>query len=117
MRSILVAVYELDAAEVAVVGHHGCGMTGLSCARILDKARARGVSDEVVNTLRHAGIDLEGWLAGFADAETGVRASVRTIRQHPLLPRDVPVHGLLICHETGKLDLLIDGYAELPPQR
>ena len=32
MRSILVAVYELGAEEVAVVGHHGCGMTGLSCA-------------------------------------------------------------------------------------
>ena len=37
MRSILVAVYELGAAEVAVVGHHDCGMTGLSCARVLDK--------------------------------------------------------------------------------
>src|SRR5207249_9325659 len=34
MRSILVAVYELGAAEVAVVGHHECGMTGLSCARV-----------------------------------------------------------------------------------
>src|SRR5437870_12555832 len=38
MRSILVAVYDLGAEEIAVVGHHNCGMTGLSCARILDKA-------------------------------------------------------------------------------
>src|SRR5438034_8863571 len=37
MRSILVAVYELDAREVLIVGHHDCGMTGLSCARIIDK--------------------------------------------------------------------------------
>src|ERR1700744_3962950 len=37
MRSLLVAVYELRAIEVAVVGHHGCGMTGLSCARVLQK--------------------------------------------------------------------------------
>src|ERR1043165_4542233 len=35
MRSILVAVYELGAEEVAVVGHTGCGMAGLSCKRIL----------------------------------------------------------------------------------
>src|SRR5690349_24142232 len=34
MRSILVVVYELGAAEVAVIGHHGCGMTGLSCSRV-----------------------------------------------------------------------------------
>src|SRR3954469_24452178 len=51
MRSILVAVYELGAAEVMVVGHHGCGMAGLSCARILEKARLRGVPDAVLKTL------------------------------------------------------------------
>src|ERR1700722_14212791 len=46
MRSLLVAIYELKAEEVAVVGHYGCGMTGLSCARVLDKAVARGVSEQ-----------------------------------------------------------------------
>src|SRR5690349_10432858 len=46
MRSILVAVYELGAAEVVVVGHHGCGMTGLDAGRILEKARQKGVSEE-----------------------------------------------------------------------
>jgi len=29
MRSILVAIYELKAEEVCVIGHHGCGMVGL----------------------------------------------------------------------------------------
>jgi carbonic anhydrase len=32
------------------------------------------------------------------------------IQKHPLLPKDLPVHGLIICPETGKLDLLVDGY-------
>jgi carbonic anhydrase len=111
MRSILVAIYELGAAEVAVIGHHECGMTGLSCARVLDKARARGVSESTLETLRRAGIDLEQWLVGFESVEAGVRASVDVIHHHPLLPRDVPVHGLIIDPETGKLDRLIDGYA------
>ncbi len=109
MRSILVAIYELGAAEVAVVGHHGCGMTSMSCQRILDKARARGISQEVLDTLTHAGIDLPGWLRGFERVEDSVRQSVKLIREHPLLPPDVPVHGLLICSETGRLDLLCDG--------
>lgn len=111
MRSILVAIYELGAAEVAVVGHHGCGMTGLSCERILDKARARGVSDQTLAMLKHAGIDLDRWLCGFDRVETGVRESVAMVRNHPLVPRDVPVHGLIICPETGKLELLVDGYS------
>lgn len=110
MRSILVAIYELGAAEVAVVGHHNCGMTGLSCARVLEKARQRGVSDKVVATLGHAGINLQQWLIGFDRVEDGVRHSVDVIRNHPLLPADVPVHGMVMHPETGKLDLLVDGY-------
>ena len=111
MRSILVAVYELGAAEVAVVGHHGCGMTGLSCARVLDKVRQRVREPNVIETLVHAGIDLEKWLVGFDRVEEGVRRSVDIVRNHPLLPGDVPVHGLIIDPATGKLDNLVDGYA------
>jgi carbonic anhydrase len=111
MRSLLVAVYELGAAEVAVVGHYDCGMTGLSCQRVLQKAVSRGVSPELLQTLRHSGIDLETWLTGFNSPEDGVLRSVAVIRNHPLLPRDIPVHGLMICPNTGRLDLLTDGRA------
>jgi carbonic anhydrase len=102
---------ELKAAEVAVIGHHGCGMTGLSADRVLGLAKQRGVSGHVLDTLHHSGIDLQSWLTGFSDVETGVRQSVDMIRNHPLLPRDVPVHGLIMDPATGKLDLLVDGYA------
>lgn len=111
MRSILVAIYELNAAEIAVVGHYGCGMTELNCDRILQKAIARGVLPETIQTLRHAGIDLANWLRGFPSPEDGVRQSVELIRKHPLLPKDVPVHGLMMSPETGRLDLLSEGYA------
>jgi carbonic anhydrase len=112
MRSIIVAVYELAAAEVAVVGHHNCGMTGLSCARILDKARDRGIPETVFDTLANSGVDLKSWLTGFDQVETGVRQSVKMIRNHPLLPADVPVHGLLMDPLTGQLEQLVDGYKE-----
>src|SRR4051812_44158715 len=112
MRSILVAIYELGAAEGAVVGHYNCGMTGLSCARVLEKARSRGVGEEVFATLENAGIDLQRWLVGFDHVEDGVRQSVRMVRNHPLLPPGVPVHGMIIHPETGKLDVLADGYQE-----
>ena len=117
MRSILVAVYELNCAEVAVVGHYGCGMTGLSCDGVLRKAIQRGVPPGTLQTLEHAGIDLQSWLKGFDSPEDGVRRSVSVIRQHPLLPGDVPVHGLMICPNTGRLDLLIDGYSAGPTEQ
>jgi carbonic anhydrase len=115
MRSIALAIYELNADEVVVVGHTGCGMTGLSCEQVIDKARQRGVSEEVLATLRHSGIDLHQWLRGFAQVEDGVRGSVEIIRQHPLLPKDVPVHGMMIHSETGALSLIVDGYSRLIP--
>ena len=111
MRSILVAIYELGAGEVAVVGHHDCAMTGLNSQRILDKVRERGVSGQVLSRLRNAGVDFQRWLSGFDTVENGVRQSVQTIRDHPLLPRGVPVHGLIIHPETGKLDWIADGYS------
>lgn len=110
MRSILLAIYELNAEEVVVVGHTGCGMTGLSCDRVLDKARRRGVSPEVFATLRHSGIDLQQWLKGFESVEDGVRQSVDMVRKHPLLPGDVAVHGMLMDSETGALRVIVDGY-------
>jgi carbonic anhydrase len=68
----------------------------------------------VIDTLGHAGIDLQKWLVGFERVEDGVRQSVDIIRNHPLVPRDVPVHGLIIDPATGKLDSIVDGY-EPPP--
>jgi len=112
MRSVMVALYELMAAEVAVIGHYGCGMTGLSCEKVLQKALARGVSQETLQTLEHSGIDLKRWLKGFDTPEDGVRQSVEVIRQHPLLPKGVPIHGLMMDPETGRLDVLIEGYAK-----
>jgi carbonic anhydrase len=106
MRSILVAVYQLGACEIAVVGHHGCGMTNLSCQEILDAARGRGIDESVIQTIQHAGIDLDKWLQGFATPAEGVRQSVKTIRTHPLLPKEVLVHGLLISPETGELEIV-----------
>jgi carbonic anhydrase len=112
MRSILLAIYMLHAEEVVVVGHTGCGMMGLSCDRVLDKARERGVSEDVLSTLRHSGIDLKQWFTGFETVEDGVRESVGVIRNHPLLPREVPVHGMLMDSESGGLKLIVEGYGK-----
>lgn len=114
MRSILVAVYSLGVQEIAVVGHHGCGMAGLQCGAILDKALERGIPPEVLTTLKTAGIDLQKWLQGFDQPRDGVIGSVELIRNHPLIPAEIPVHGLLIDPVTGKLESLVDGYTKQP---
>lgn len=110
MRSILVAIYELNASEVIVIGHYDCGMSTINAERVLEKAVARGVPRETISILSNAGVDLAKWLHGFDDVQQSVKSSVSLIKNHPLLPADIPVHGLIIDPETGKLDLVVDGY-------
>ncbi|MEB3101948.1 beta-class carbonic anhydrase [Ferviditalea candida] len=111
MRSILVAVYEMNAKEAIVVGHHDCGMAALRYDQILEKMRTRGITEDVLNTLSNSGIQLKPWLTGFDTVREGVENSVRMIKNHPLLPKDVVVHGLIIHPETGKLEIVVDGYS------
>ncbi len=110
MKSILVAIYELEAKEICVVGHRGCGMETIQPAKILSKMKARGIDDQVVHILSATGIHLESWLKGFDSVADNVTNSVGIIRNHPLLPKDVHVHGLIIDPRTGKLELIDNGY-------
>ncbi|KGP71769.1 beta-class carbonic anhydrase [Pontibacillus yanchengensis] len=106
MRSIIVALYELQADEVAVIGHYGCGMTGLKADPIIDKALDSGMDRSSLEALEYAGVDVEQWLKGFDNVEESVQNSVDLIRKHPFLPANTPVHGLVISPETGELTVV-----------
>lgn len=110
MRSILIAVYELKAAEVYVVGHYGCGMASLESSKVIEKVEKSGIGKEMLDTLNFSGIDINKWLTGFDRVEDSVTNSVNMIKNHPLLPPNIPVHGLVISPETGKLDFLCSKY-------
>lgn len=113
MRSLLVAVYELQADEVYVIGHYDCGMSSIDPEQMIHHMIERGVNEDIINNVKYSGIDLVEWLRGFGDVSTSVLKSVDIIRNHPLMPKGTPVHGLVIDPNTGKLDLLTDGNAYL----
>lgn len=110
MRSILIAVYELQADEVFVIGHHDCGMSALKSENMIESMKKRGILEETLQTLEYSGIDFHKWLHGFDNVFESVEHSVNVIKKHPLMPQEVPVHGLVIDPGTGKLDLVVNGY-------
>ncbi len=112
MRSILVAVYELGAREVLVVGHHGCGMTNLDTQGMINKFTEHGIDPLAIETLENAGIRMDRFLRGFESSEEGVMHSVKMIRKHPLFPKDIPVHGFIMDPVTGALEVLVVDYRE-----
>lgn len=110
VRSIIVAIYEFNAEDVIVVGHHGCGMSNLDTNSIMNKIVKRGITEETITTLQNSGIDVARWLHGFESVEESIKESVKVIKNHPLIPRDVRIHGLIIDPYTGQLEVVVNGY-------
>ncbi|MCZ8537005.1 carbonic anhydrase [Paenisporosarcina quisquiliarum] len=106
MRSLLVAVYELQAEEIYIIGHYDCGMSAIKPEVMLQKMIDRGISRETIDMLSYSGVELDEWLRGFEDVSESVKHSVDMVRNHPLMVKDVPVHGLVIDPATGRLTLV-----------
>lgn len=106
MRSLLVAIYELEVNEVMIIGHTGCGVQGMDSQEMLHLMKERGVDEEHIQLMRHCGIDLDSWLHGFDETDAAVLETVDLVKNHPLMPKDVVVRGYIMDSETGKLNIL-----------
>ena len=109
IRSIIVAIYEFNTDEVLVIGHKNCGMSNINGEEIINKIINRGISKETIDTIKNSGINIDKWLHGFDSVEDSVRESVDLIKKHPLVPKDIKVHGLIMDPETGFLEVVIKG--------
>ena len=107
VRSLLVCVYELGVKEIIVIGHHECGMAKTTSAGLIDAMTSRGVVPEAIHMIK---AELEHWADEFHHPEENVRETVEALRLNPLLPKDVPIHGLMFHPRTGELTVVEDGY-------
>lgn len=107
MRSLLICVYEMLVAEIAIIGHYNCGMKGMEPEPLYAKMLERGIPRERIETIKDYGINLDAWLQGFSDAETSVRETVKIVKNHPLMPGDVSVSGWLMDPATGAMHSVV----------
>lgn len=110
IRSLVISYKLLGTKEWFVIHHTGCGMETFT--------------DEVMrsllaSSLKSASIDASGWhdtgdgpgstegnyidWLTFSDNARSVIEDVERIRNHPLVPRDIPVYGYIYDVKTGKL--------------
>lgn len=107
VRSIAGSVYLLGVREVLVIGHTQCGLANSNPTVLISSMQALGVDPEALIAREGLG-DVNGlmrWLGAFHDVHVNVQEVVNSIRISPYLPR-IPVHGLVIDINTGKLEIV-----------
>ena len=107
IRSLLVSIFELEVKEILVIGHYDCGLSHSSSKALREKMLARGISSDAIKMIEK---ELEDWIDHFHHPVDNVRDVVGKIRYNPLIPKDVPVHGLMFNPHSGKVELIVDGY-------
>ena len=103
VRSLLVAIVELGVEDVMVIGHTDCGVQHIDSDMILRHLKERGINMESVEMLKYAGVDFEKWLCGFNTIRESVEDTVKTLKEHPLIPKDVGITGYIMDTKTGEL--------------
>ena len=106
IRSLLIAIFELGVTEIMVIGHTDCGVQHINSEKMIQMMKDRGISEDQIHMMRYCRIDFEKWLAGFDSVETSVKESVDIIKNHPLIPTDVKIHGFIMDSVTGALTQL-----------
>lgn len=106
IRSLMVAVYELGVNEIMVVGHKDCGMQHSTSASLKERMLARGVKPEAIAAVEG---EFAKWVDAFHHPRENVEKTVAEIKSNPLLPKDIIVHGLLFCPDSGRLEVIVRG--------
>jgi carbonic anhydrase len=107
MRSLLIGIYELDVKEILVIGHTDCGARHTDSKKILEKMKQRGIEQKNIDLVKYYGIDFDSWLGGFKDLDLSIKNSVELIRNHPFVPEEIMIYGLVIDSVTGELRKVI----------
>src|SRR2546429_7995696 len=104
IRSLAGGIYLLGVREVAVIGHTQCGLARADPNVLIASMQALGVDPQLL--IEKA--DPKSWFGAFDDVHVNVKEVVDIIRKSPFLPK-IPVHGLVIDIETGKLEMVDRG--------
>lgn len=113
MRSLLICVYEFDIKEIFIIGHYDCGVSSMDTDKMIKKTIEKGIDVQTLDTLSRAGIKVKKWLHGFDCVEESVRESVTKVKNHPLMPSNVAIHGLIMDPLTGRLDVAVNGFERI----
>jgi carbonic anhydrase len=107
MRSLALACAVKGGREIAIIGHTDCQVARTTTMQLLDKLKTLGVERHLLPE------NISEFFGTFGSERQNVIKACDFVRNSPLIGPKIPVHGLLLDIETGKLDWVVNGYDTL----
>ncbi|MGA3267961.1 MAG: carbonic anhydrase [Verrucomicrobiota bacterium] len=104
MRSLALACAVKGGKEIAIIGHTDCQICKTTTMVLLDKLKEMGVERHLLPD------NLNDFFGMFGSERQNVIKAADIVRHSPLVGPKIPVHGLLLDIENGKLDWVVNGY-------
>jgi len=108
VRSIALSVFVKGAKEIAVIGHTDCKLSKLSMMDFLARLQEHGIDRTRLDIP-----NLHEFFGLFSSETQNVIKGCGYLRQSPVIPPKIPVHGLVINTSTGRLEWVVNGYENL----
>lgn len=119
-RSLIVGIHLAGIREIAVVMHTDCGncLAKAKIDTLLENLRGsvadasyRAIESSLGAPLPDSMIE---YLKAFDDPREAVVQEIEALRNKSFMPKDVVLHGLVYELATGRLEVVVDGYAAIP---
>jgi carbonic anhydrase len=107
MRSLAMACAIKGGKEIAIIGHTDCQVGKTTTMEVIDRLRALGVERQQLPA------NVNEFFGTFSSERANVIKAADIVRHSPLIGPRIPVHGLLVDIETGKVEWLVNGYQAL----
>jgi carbonic anhydrase len=104
MRSLALACAVKGGKEIALLGHTDCLVAKTTTMQLLERLAALGVERRFLPE------NLNEFFGLFASERQNVIKAVDVVRHSPLIGPKVPVHGVMVDLQSGKLEWIVNGY-------
>jgi carbonic anhydrase len=107
MRSLSLACAIKGGKEIAIIGHTDCLVRKTGTMELIDRLAALGVPRGILPE------DITEYFGMFASERQNVIKAAEITRLSPLIGPKIPVHGLVVDIESGRLEFVVNGYQTL----
>jgi carbonic anhydrase len=99
IRSLIISNELLGTREFVVINHTDCGMLTFKDSDLAERLERKFARPGAASKLQ---------FHSFANLEENVRNQVKKIKEHPLIPKEIPVSGFIYDVETGRLGKVVN---------